>query len=144
MKDSHLLYIELALLILLFYFAHYSKIFNNLILSAFFTVGIVGLLWSVYNMGIRYFSPFPQPPKKHQLTQKGLYQYMLHPMYTSLMLIGLILVASNASFQNFFIYLILIYVLDMKASIEERLLEKMYPEYKAYKQKTKKFIPYLY
>jgi len=69
---------------------------------------------------------------------------MLHPMYTGIMLIGLALLLSRPSFQIFLIYAVLMYVLDQKASLEEELLSKIYPQYKPYKQKTKKFIPKIY
>lgn len=65
-------------------------------------------------------------------------------MYTGIMLIGLALLLSRPSFQIFLIYAVLMYVLDQKASLEEELLSKIYPQYKPYKQKTKKFIPKIY
>ncbi len=144
MKGKVLLYIELILILLLFYFGNFLAIFENLFLTSIFIGGTVATLWSLRTMQLQYFSPFPEPPKKHKLTQSGLYQYVRHPMYTGIMLVGLTLVFSNQSFQILLIYLILIYVLDQKTSLEEKLLSKMYPEYKTYKQKAKKFIPYLY
>lgn len=144
MKGKTLLFIELLLIILLFYFGNFAAIFDSVLSTIFFIVGIIAALWSLLTMQIRYFSPFPEPPKKHKLAQSGLYQYIRHPMYMGIMLIGLAFVFSRPSFQIFLIYLILIYDLDMKAGLEEELLSKIYPEYKGYMGKTKKFVPYLY
>lgn len=144
MKGKVLLYIELILILLLFYFGNFLAIFENLFLTSVFIGGTVAALWSLKTMQVRYFSPFPEPPKKHKLTQGGLYQYVRHPMYTGIMLIGLSLVLTNPSFQALVIYLILLYVLDLKASLEEKLLSMIYPQYKTYQKKAKKFVPYLY
>ncbi|OGD84928.1 hypothetical protein A3B51_01190 [Candidatus Curtissbacteria bacterium RIFCSPLOWO2_01_FULL_41_18] len=144
MKDKTLLYLELTLIILLFYFGKFTAIFQNIIPSLVFILGTILAIWSLLTMQVRYFSPFPEPPKKHKLAQRGLYKYMLHPMYTGIMLIGLALLLSRPSFQIFLIYAVLMYVLDQKASLEEELLSKIYPQYKPYKQKTKKFIPKIY
>lgn len=65
-------------------------------------------------------------------------------MYTSLIIFGLIFVLSNPEFLNTVIYLILLYILDAKASYEERFLTKLYQTYKAYSENTKKFIPFIY
>ena len=93
MKGKFLLYSELILIILLFYFGDFTAIFDSVILTIIFILGALMGIWSLRTMQVRYFSPFPEPPQKHKLAQAGLYKYMLHPMYTGIMLIGLALLA---------------------------------------------------
>ena len=141
---KYLLYLELFLSILLFYFGSLGRVVENGLLPVPFTTGVILALWAFYNMGTDVFSPFPQPRKNHKIVQKGVYKYIRHPMYTGLLLIALSLFLSHPNFLSFLIFALFAYVLDEKATLEETLLTKLHSEYQAYKSATKKFIPYLY
>lgn len=144
MKGKYLLYGQLVLLILLFYFADFASIFKNGFLAILFALAIGLGLYSLYNMGLDTFSPYPEPKKGSKHIQAGAYKFIRHPMYTSIILLGLMLVLSDPQFLNTIIYIILLYVLDTKATYEESLLLKLYPTYKDYIQKTSKFLPFIY
>ncbi|OGE08479.1 hypothetical protein A3A60_04435 [Candidatus Curtissbacteria bacterium RIFCSPLOWO2_01_FULL_42_26] len=144
MKGKFLLYAQLVLLILLFYFGNFGKIFSNPSLAIIFIAGVFLALWAFYNLGFDTYTPFPEPKKEGKHVQNGAYKYIRHPMYTAIMAIGLALLLSSATFVSAVIYLLLLYVLDTKASLEEEYLVKIHPAYKAYSQKTKKFIPFVY
>src|SRR3989344_2800004 len=134
MKGKFLLYAELALIITLFYFGNFGKIFSNPALVIVFATGIILSLWSFYNLGLDTFTPFPEPKKEGKHVQTGAYKYIRHPMYSAIIIIGLALLLSSATFPSAIIYLLLIYVLDTKATLEEELLTKMHPTYKTYAQ----------
>lgn len=144
MKGKFLLYSQLVLIILLFYLGNFSQIFSNTVLTVIFIAGIALALWAFYNLGLDTFTPFPEPKKEGKHVQTGSYKYVRHPMYTALGLIGLSLLASSPNFPSAIIFLLLIYVLDTKSSLEEEYLQKIHPTYKTYSEKTKKFIPYIY
>ncbi len=141
---KHLLYIQIALLALLFYFGNLERILSNIPLAILFMAGTTLALWAFYNMGSKNYSPFPQPRSAGKFTQKGAYKYMRHPMYTGVLLIAAALLLSNFYFPSFIVFAALAYVLDEKATLEENLLVKMHPEYKNYLPKTRKFIPFVY
>jgi len=144
MKGKFLLYSQLALIILLFYLGNFNQIFSNFVLSIFFTAGLVLGFWSIYNLGLDTFTPFPEPKKESKHVQTGAYKYVRHPMYTAVMMLSLVLLSSSATFISAVIYLLLLYILDSKATLEEEYLQKIHPSYKTYAQKTKKFIPFVY
>lgn len=144
MNGKYLLYIQIALIVLIFYFGNLTIVFEKGILTIIFIIGAVIGLWAFYNMGSKNYSPFPQPKKGAKLAQSGIYKYIRHPMYSGIMLVGISLFLSNPTFLSFTILSILCYVLDMKASLEEDFLTKLHQEYQEYSAKTKKFVPYLY
>ena len=144
MKGKFLLYAQLVLLILLFYFGNFGKIFSNPSLAIIFIAGVFLALWAFYNLGLDTYTPFPEPKKEGKHVQNGAYKYIRHPMYAAIMAIGLALLLSSATFVSAVIYLLLLYVLDTKASLEEEYLVKIHPAYKTYSQKTKKIIPFVY
>ncbi len=130
--------------LLLIYFVDLPLIFTNGFLLILLALAASLGLYSIYNLGFDNLSPFPEPKKGARHVQEGAYKFIRHPMYTSLIIFGLIFVLSNPGFLNTIIYLILIYVLDTKASYEEGFLAKIYPTYKTYAENTKKFIPFVY
>ena len=144
MKGKFLVYAQLVLLILLFYLGNFGKIFTNPSIAVIFASGVILGLWSFYNLGLDTYTPFPEPKKEGKHVQSGAYKYIRHPMYIAVMIIGFSLLLSSATFPSAVIYLLLLYVLDTKAALEEEYLEKIHPTYKTYSEKTKKFIPYIY
>ena len=144
MKGKFLLYAQIILILLLFLFSVPNAIFKNTAVSAIFAAGLLLGIWSLYNLGLDTYTPFPEPKKEGRHVQGGAYKYARHPMYTAVMIIGLALLFSSPTLYSAIIYLVLIIILDQKAAVEEKYLEKMHPTYKAYAQKTKKFIPFIY
>ncbi|WP_436119319.1 protein-S-isoprenylcysteine O-methyltransferase [Phyllobacterium sp. LjRoot231] len=84
--------------------------------------------------------------EKHQLVSSGPYAIIRHPMYTSflLMALGQALLLSNwvvglAGLAGFAVLFFL------RVDEEERMmLENFGPQYRAYMERTKRIIPYLY
>ena len=144
MSGKFLLYAQIVLILLLFLFSVPSAIFKNTAVSTIFTAGLLLGIWSLYNLGLDTYTPFPEPKKEGKHVQGGAYKYARHPMYTAVMIIGLALLASSPTLYSAIIYLVLIFILDQKATVEEKYLQKMHPTYEAYAQKVKKFIPYFY
>ncbi|OGE09901.1 MAG: hypothetical protein A2Z57_05440 [Planctomycetes bacterium RIFCSPHIGHO2_12_39_6] len=144
MKGKFLLYAQIVLIILLFLFSVPNAIFKSPVISTVFAAGLLLGIWSLYNLGLDTYTPFPEPKKEGKHVQTGAYKYARHPMYTAVIVIGLALFLSSPTLYSAIIYLVLIIILDQKATLEEKYLQNLHPTYKSYAQKTKKFVPYLY
>jgi len=100
-------------------------------------------LWSALLMN-KYFSILPEPAKSAVLIQTGPYKYIRHPIYTVVILLGVIWIAEKISVVNIVVLIILITILIVKLNYEEKLLLEKFAAYKDYKLKTKKLIPFIY
>jgi len=81
--------------------------------------------------------------KDHTLIETGPYRFARHPIYTglSLMFAGTALVAGRAG--TYAGALLCFFALCIKLRFEERLLERHFPEYGAYKARVKAIIPFI-
>lgn len=83
---------------------------------------------------------------KHELISRGPYAFVRHPMYTSFMLMGLgqALLLSNwvAGLAGLVGFAVLFF---LRVDKEERMmLENFGSQYRAYMERTKRIVPYLY
>ena len=82
-------------------------------------------------------SPFPRPIANGNLITSGIYSFIRHPMYYSLILISLGVFIINLSFYNLFLTLTLTLVIKFKIILEEQYLNKKFKNYLFYKDKVK-------
>lgn len=117
------------------------------------TVGPVGVLLMALGGGLallsggslgRNLTAFPKPVEEGELVQSGLYGYVRHPIYLSLLLIAFGWALWRRSVLGLLLAALLLLFLDAKARHEERWLREQYPEYAAYQARVKKLIPWLY
>lgn len=87
---------------------------------------------------------FPEVTKDMILITSGIYKYIRHPMYLSVIMLGLSFVIADPKPIMFLVWAILIFNLHLKMDIEETNLLIAFPEYKDYKRNTKRLIPYIY
>ncbi|PNW29016.1 methyltransferase family protein [Formosa algae] len=85
-------------------------------------------------------SPFPTPKVKSTLRTTGAFKISRHPIYTGILAITLGYAMFNASVFKLLIGLSLWVLFYFKSKDEEELLQHMFPEYKTYKTKTRRFI----
>ena len=119
-------------------YEHFDFVTLSLILVAL----LIGLT-AVINMKISNLNIMPTLKKSHQLRTNGIYQFIRHPMYTSVLLLCLALMLSNIHYISQVVMLILLIDLILKSSFEEKLLIKRFKHYSEYQQKTGRFIPFL-
>ena len=101
--------------------------------------------WAVFTMGIGNFNVIPEVKTTAKLVHQRLpYRVIRHPMYLSLLLIGLGLMLQPLSWEKAALWIGLCVVLDHKARYEEQLLRQKFPEYAHYQTQTRRFIPYIY
>ncbi len=110
-----------------------------LLLSLSLIIGSFALI----NMRLDNLNIIPALKKQHKLTTHGIYRFIRHPMYTSVLLLSSGLMLSNTHPISQLVMLILIIDLILKSNLEERLLNKRFKQYKNYKNNTGRFLPFL-
>jgi protein-S-isoprenylcysteine O-methyltransferase Ste14 len=89
-------------------------------------------------------TPFPKPPKDAQLIRHGIYAKVRHPLYTSLIALGLAWAFYWQSPVGGALAIAQALLLDAKARREERWLRERFPDYADYAAKVKRLIPFIY
>ncbi|PKP27121.1 MAG: hypothetical protein CVU03_00860 [Bacteroidetes bacterium HGW-Bacteroidetes-2] len=84
---------------------------------------------------------FPTPKADGTLIQTGLYKYIRHPIYTSILMLFLGYSIYQNSFYKLIITLVLGVLFYFKSKYEEKQLAIKFPEYLAYKNKTGRCLP---
>ncbi|MCK4465123.1 MAG: isoprenylcysteine carboxylmethyltransferase family protein [Bacteroidales bacterium] len=79
------------------------------------------------------------------LVTSGMYKYIRHPLYLSLMLVGFGILLKNIGFTQIILASINIVFLVFTAKVEEKeMIKKFGNEYLDYMKKTKMFFPYIF
>jgi len=89
------------------------------------------------------FKIVPTPKLDGHLVTHGIYKFIRHPMYTSVLLLAASCAWLAGLVLGGFVWLIwvaLFGVLLVKANVEERSLLALYPEYATYRAKTWRFV----
>ncbi|HMF32976.1 MAG TPA: isoprenylcysteine carboxylmethyltransferase family protein [Candidatus Lokiarchaeia archaeon] len=82
--------------------------------------------------------------KTTSLVQTGLFKYIRHPMYSSLLFLGWGAFLKDISWVSVVLIIIVTIFVFLTARADEReCIVKFGEEYKAYMQKTKRFIPFI-
>lgn len=89
----------------------------------------------------RNLSPGPRPLRDHSLVTHGIYRRVRHPLYTSLLLLSIGWAIFTHSWIACATTLVLLAFLHMKARVEEKHLESIYPQYRNYAARTGSFLP---
>ena len=110
-----------------------SNIYKNNIGLFLIFLGFIGLILSFKDLS-KNISPFPRPLKNGSLVTFGIYKWISHPMYYSIILISIGILFYYLSFFNFFLTTILIIIFKLKIKIEEDYLKKKYKDYQNYKK----------
>jgi protein-S-isoprenylcysteine O-methyltransferase Ste14 len=89
-------------------------------------------------------TPYPQPRPDAVLIQRGIYAWIRHPLYTSVMLASLGWALIWQSGLALGAALLLIPFFDAKARREERWLAERFAEYGDYQRRVRRFVPWIY
>jgi protein-S-isoprenylcysteine O-methyltransferase Ste14 len=117
---------------------------QNFILIAIYISGFILGFWGIVSMNSQTLNIPPNVRPEAELTSKGPYAVIRHPMYTSLILVTLPLVISNPTVFRITVETTLIVDLLVKLNVEEKMLKKQLNGYNEYKQNTWKIIPFVY
>lgn len=111
--------------------------------AVLFALGAVVGIWGVRSLGGSR-TPNPTPKADAELVQAGIYRWLRHPLYSSVMLASLGWALLWQSAAAMVATVVLCVFFDAKARLEERLLLAKFPEYAAYRGRTWRFVPWVY
>ncbi len=89
-------------------------------------------------------SPFPRPVANAPLIESGVYRFIRHPIYSGLVLGGIGWGMLTGSILAIAMAGLLFLLFIGKSRREEAWLEAVHPDYGAYRQRTKRLIPWIY
>ena len=110
----------------------YSYLVGFLIIISSF----IFLLFAIKDLG-RNLSPFPRPIKNSNLVTNGIYRFMRHPMYYSLIFISFGVTIINLSIYYLFLSISLGLIIKFKIALEEQYLNNKFKSYLIYKNEVK-------
>ena len=99
-------------------------------------IALIILLVAIKDLG-RNLSPFPRPLNNSNLVTSGIYRFMRHPMYYSLILISFGVFIIKLSFYYLFLSISLALIIKFKISLEEQYLNNKFKKYLLYKNEVK-------
>jgi protein-S-isoprenylcysteine O-methyltransferase Ste14 len=108
--------------------------------SAFMGAGVVVGFWSAAYLG-RGLTPSPLPNGATGLVTKGPYRFVRHPMYTSVILLGIGIAIRSGSWIVTVALVGLILLFAVKSRWEEMHLADTFPGYERYMGTTGRFLP---
>jgi len=100
--------------------------------------------WAAGAMKPGNFNIVPYPVKNGVMISRGPYRLIRHPMYASILIFSFGLLAGQFDYKKLLVSVVLMVCLVIKMYFEEKLLCAHHPGYKAYIQKTKRIIPFIW
>ncbi len=99
-------------------------------------IALIILLVAIKDLG-RNLSPFPRPINNSNLVTTGIYRFMRHPMYYSLILISFGVFITKLSIYYLFLLISLGLIIKFKIDLEEQYLNNKFKNYLLYKNEVK-------
>ena len=87
---------------------------------------------------------FPKPRNHSRLIQHGIYAYVRHPLYTSVIMVSAGWASVWASSIAVVLALAMVPFFYAKARVEENWLREKFPDYRAYERRVCRFVPWLF
>ena len=87
---------------------------------------------------------FPHPLPESEVVSRGIYQFVRHPLYLSLMLWAVSWALFWCSLVGMAFSILVVAFFDLKARYEENRLREKHPEYSAYARHVRRFVPGVY
>jgi protein-S-isoprenylcysteine O-methyltransferase Ste14 len=104
-----------------------------------FLLGGIGIVLSALYLG-RALTPIPLP-NGAGLTARGVYRWVRHPMYTSVLVLCVGVATSRGALAVWVGVVLLAVFFELKTRLEEKYLIDAYDGYAAYASRTGKFVP---
>jgi len=136
-----LVLLQFGLIGLMVFFSH--GVLSSLIGITVFLIGLVISLWALNHNKRGNFYIQPKLKDGCKLITSGIYSYIRHPMYASVILMMAGVFISTPTLLETLLLFALILVLVLKARREEKLWCGHDEAYLQYKERTKLFIPYI-
>lgn len=111
--------------------------------AAFLVAAVALFIWSIWSMRKSKLRILPEPHESARLITDGPYQFVRHPMYTSVLLGAAALLSTHNSYDMMVSWIALFFVLWSKLGYEEKLLDQRFGSYRAYQKRTGRLLPFL-
>jgi len=99
-------------------------------------IAFIIMFVSIKDLG-RNLSPFPRPINNSNLVTTGIYRFMRHPMYYSLIFISFGVFIIKLSIYYLFLSISLGLIIKFKIALEEQYLNNKFKNYLVYKNEVK-------
>ena len=99
-------------------------------------ISSIAMLIAIKDLGSN-LSPFPKPIVNGNLITSGIYRFIRHPMYYSLILISFGFFLTKLSFYHLGLTISLALIIKFKIILEEKYLNKKFKNYFLYTDKVK-------
>lgn len=107
-------------------------------------IGFMTVLWAISTMR-RNFKIYPDVQEGKRLVTKGPFKVVRHPVYMGILILGYVWASVAGTPLSFLLLGVLLVDLIMKIGREEKSLrERFGDEYKQYRRRTKRLIPFIY
>ncbi|MBK7270182.1 MAG: hypothetical protein IPI07_11975 [Flavobacteriales bacterium] len=94
-----------------------------------FALGLLVFAWALASLGAHNFTILPDPRAANTLSQRGVYRFLRHPMYTAVLLCGAAVAFGAPSVARWIALAVCLVVLVIKVYHEEALLVARHPDY---------------
>lgn len=102
--------------------------------------GLVVIVVAALQLG-RSLTATPVPNRANELSTRGLYGVVRHPIYSGVLLVVIGLAIRSASWITLAVALVTVAFFHVKARWEERRLAERHPDYAAYCERVPRFVP---
>ena len=110
--------------------------FSYLVGFLIIIIAFIILLIAIKDLGSN-LSPFPRPINDSNLVTTGIYRFIRHPMYYSLIFISVGFFITKLSFYYLFLSISLGIIIKFKITLEEQYLKNKFKNYLFYKNEVK-------
>ncbi len=110
----------------------------------FFGLGLMIFLWAAASLGTANFTVMPDPRAGGAFTQRGIYRFLRHPMYTAVMVCGGAITWGSPTPLRITALAVCGIVLVMKIGYEEKQLSMRYPEYADRMKGVARVLPFIW
>ena len=112
------------------------------LLAARLLIAVAGAVLGIAFVNLREsVTVFPEPRPDVPFVTRGIYKFVRHPMYLGVLLFGLSMVTTKATFLAAGIWLALFLDLQVKYRYEDRLLAARWPEATLYQATVGALLP---
>ncbi len=138
-------YIFVALqLVCIIYLAYSGKIIpSDTLLFIVFIALCIPAVWAILMMKSS-INILPDVRNDAKLLSRGIYKYIRHPMYFSVLSVCLLWLIDTFTFVRLIFWIVLLIDMILKMNFEEEKLTEAFDNYEDYRSRTSRLIPYIY
>ena len=110
--------------------------FFNLMGNLIIIIALIIMFFAIKELG-RNLSPFPRPITNSKLVTSGIYRFMRHPMYYSLIFISFGVFITKLSSYFLILSISLALIIKLKIALEDQYLKNKFKNFLLYKNLVK-------